>query len=59
VRDKPGLRAIIFVTVSGWKNGRLVQKIYANKVYSAVVAGRMMSAIQITTDRASAQCLTC
>lgn len=40
---------IIFVTVSGWKNGRLVQETYANKVYSEVVAGRMMSAIQITT----------
>ncbi|EPE94559.1 saccharopine dehydrogenase family protein [Rhizobium grahamii] len=40
---------IVFVTVSGWKNGRLVQETYANKVYSAVVAGRMMSAIQITT----------
>jgi saccharopine dehydrogenase-like NADP-dependent oxidoreductase len=40
---------IIFVTVSGHKYGRLVQETYANKVYSAVVAGRMMSAIQITT----------
>lgn len=40
---------IIFVTVSGRKDGRLVQETYANKVYSAVVAGRMMSAIQITT----------
>ncbi|WP_426240357.1 saccharopine dehydrogenase C-terminal domain-containing protein [Pararhizobium sp. DWP1-1-3] len=40
---------IIFVTVSGRKEGRLVQETYANKVYSAVVAGRMMSAIQITT----------
>ena len=26
-----------------------MQETYANKVYSAVVAGRMMSAIQITT----------
>ncbi|KQY25994.1 saccharopine dehydrogenase family protein [Rhizobium sp. Root482] len=40
---------IIFVTVSGRKDGRLVQETYANKVYAAVVAGRMMSAIQITT----------
>lgn len=40
---------IIFVTVAGRKDGRLVQETYANKVYSAVVAGRMMSAIQITT----------
>jgi saccharopine dehydrogenase-like NADP-dependent oxidoreductase len=40
---------IIFVTVSGRKDGRLVQETYANKVYSGVVAGRMTSAIQITT----------
>lgn len=40
---------IIFVTVSGRKNGRLVQETYANKVYSTVVEGQMMSAIQITT----------
>ncbi|QRM53557.1 saccharopine dehydrogenase family protein [Sinorhizobium sp. BG8] len=40
---------IIFVTVSGRKDGRLVQETYANKVYSAVIAGRMHSAIQITT----------
>ncbi|MFP5077466.1 saccharopine dehydrogenase C-terminal domain-containing protein [Rhizobium sp. YIM 134829] len=40
---------IVFVTVSGWRDGRLVQETYANKIYSGVVAGRMMSAIQITT----------
>ena len=40
---------IIFVTVSGRKEGRLVQETYANKVYSAVVEGQMTSAIQITT----------
>ena len=40
---------VIFVTVCGWKDGRYLQETYANKVYSAVVAGRMMSAIQITT----------
>jgi len=40
---------IIFVTVSGRKEGRLVQETHANKVYSAIVAGRMHSAIQITT----------
>ena len=45
---------IIFVTVSGRKDGRLIQETYANKVYSGVVAGRMHSAIQITT--ASAIC---
>jgi saccharopine dehydrogenase-like NADP-dependent oxidoreductase len=40
---------IVFVTVAGRKNGRLVQETYANKVYSGVVAGKMHSAIQITT----------
>jgi saccharopine dehydrogenase-like NADP-dependent oxidoreductase len=40
---------IIFVTVSGRRNGRLVQETYANKIYSARIAGRTMSAIQITT----------
>ncbi|MDF1633185.1 saccharopine dehydrogenase family protein [Mycoplana sp. MJR14] len=40
---------IVFVTVSGRKDGRLIQETYANKIYSAVIAGRMHSAIQITT----------
>lgn len=40
---------IIFVTVNGRKNGRLIQETYANKVYSSVIAGAMHSAIQITT----------
>ncbi|MBB3612532.1 saccharopine dehydrogenase family protein [Rhizobium sp. BK602] len=40
---------IIFVTVCGRRNGQLVQETYANKVYSAKIAGRTMSAIQITT----------
>ena len=40
---------IIFVTVSGRIDGRLVQETYANKVYSGPVAGKMHSAIQITT----------
>ena len=40
---------IVFVTVSGHRDGRFVQETYANKVYSGVVAGRMHSAIQITT----------
>jgi saccharopine dehydrogenase-like NADP-dependent oxidoreductase len=40
---------IVFVTVSGRKDGRLIQETYANKIYSAVIAGRMQSAIQITT----------
>ncbi|MFN4010462.1 MAG: saccharopine dehydrogenase C-terminal domain-containing protein [Pannonibacter sp.] len=40
---------IVFVTVSGRQNGRLVQETYANKIYSGVVAGKLLSAIQITT----------
>ncbi|HEY0939402.1 MAG TPA: saccharopine dehydrogenase family protein [Steroidobacter sp.] len=40
---------IVFVTVSGTRNGQLVQDTYANKIYSAEVGGVMRSAIQITT----------
>jgi len=40
---------IIFVTVSGRIDGRLVQETYAHKVYSGPIAGKMHSAIQITT----------
>ncbi|MET4036267.1 MULTISPECIES: saccharopine dehydrogenase family protein [unclassified Bradyrhizobium] len=40
---------VIFVTVCGWRDGRYVQETYANKVYAGIVAGRKMSAIQITT----------
>lgn len=40
---------LVFVTVSGRKNGRLLQETYANKIYSAEVGGEFCSAIQITT----------
>jgi saccharopine dehydrogenase-like NADP-dependent oxidoreductase len=40
---------LIFVTVSGMREGRLTQESYAKKVYSQTVNGRLMSAIQITT----------
>jgi saccharopine dehydrogenase-like NADP-dependent oxidoreductase len=40
---------LIFVTVSGTREGRLTQESYAKKVYSQTVNGRLMSAIQITT----------
>ena len=43
---------IIFVTVSGRKNGQLIQETYANKIYSRDVDGRTLSAIQITTAAA-------
>lgn len=40
---------IVFVTVSGLKDGHLVQETYANKIYAREVDGRMLSGIQITT----------
>jgi saccharopine dehydrogenase-like NADP-dependent oxidoreductase len=40
---------IIFVTVAGLKDGKLMQASYARKIYSHVMAGKMRSAIQITT----------
>ena len=40
---------IVFVTVSGLKNGRLLQETYANKIYSQRVGAIVRSAIQITT----------
>lgn len=40
---------IIFVTVSGMKDGRLMQETYVNKVYAQMIGGEMKSAIQITT----------
>lgn len=40
---------IIFVTVSGRREGRLIQETYANKIYSREVRGKMHSAIQMTT----------
>ena len=40
---------IVFVTVSGLKNGRLMQETYVNKIFSQPVGGEMKSAIQITT----------
>jgi saccharopine dehydrogenase-like NADP-dependent oxidoreductase len=40
---------IVFVTVSGLKDGHLIQETYANKIYARELAGRLLSAIQITT----------
>jgi saccharopine dehydrogenase-like NADP-dependent oxidoreductase len=40
---------IVFVTVSGLKDGRLMQETYVNKVFAQPVGGQMKSAIQITT----------
>ena len=40
---------LVFVNVSGIKNGQFVQKSYANKIYSQVINGTLYSAIQVTT----------
>jgi saccharopine dehydrogenase-like NADP-dependent oxidoreductase len=40
---------IVFVTVSGQRDGHLTQETYAHKVYSQRVGGALRSAIQITT----------
>jgi len=45
---------VIFVTVSGWLDGRLMQETYARKIYAQVLAGKLRSGIQVTT--ASAAC---
>lgn len=40
---------LVFVSVSGTRDGVLTQETYARKVYPADVAGRRLSAIQLTT----------
>lgn len=40
---------LVFISVSGMKNGQLVQETYANKVYNQSINGQLWSAIQITT----------
>ena len=45
---------IVFVTVSGMKDGRLLQNTWARKIYSHALHGTLRSAIQITT--ASSAC---
>lgn len=40
---------VIFVTVSGWRGGKLMQDTYTNKVSAREIDGIMMSGIQITT----------
>ena len=40
---------IIYAAVSGMQNGELREENYVNKVYPQVVAGRLWSAIQVTT----------
>ncbi|MBP0437204.1 saccharopine dehydrogenase family protein [Tianweitania sediminis] len=43
---------VVFVTVSGYKAGRLVQETHAQKIYSGLIGGKLYSAIQITTAAA-------
>ena len=40
---------LIFVTVTGMREGRLTQESYAKKIYAKEIDGKLMSAIQITT----------
>lgn len=43
---------VIFVTVSGRRDGRLLQETYASKIHGQTIGGRPCSAIQITTAAA-------
>ncbi len=40
---------LVFVTVSGMREGRLTQESFAKKIYSKTVDGKLYSAIQVTT----------
>jgi saccharopine dehydrogenase-like NADP-dependent oxidoreductase len=40
---------LVFVTVSGMRDGRLTQESFAKKIYSRTIDGKLFSAIQITT----------
>ncbi|MFZ3155118.1 saccharopine dehydrogenase C-terminal domain-containing protein [Pseudomonas sp.] len=40
---------LVFVTVSGLKDGKLVQQVFSRKIFADVRSGRVTSAIQITT----------
>jgi len=40
---------LIFISVSGIKDGQLIQETYANKVYNETINGKLWSAIQVTT----------
>lgn len=40
---------LVFISVSGIKDGQLVQETYANKVYNETINGKLWSAIQVTT----------
>ncbi len=40
---------LVFVSVSGWRDGSLAQQSYAKKIYAKEVNGKLLSAIQLTT----------
>ncbi len=40
---------LVFVTVTGSKHGRLMQESFVRKIYSRMVGGKLLSAIQLTT----------
>jgi saccharopine dehydrogenase-like NADP-dependent oxidoreductase len=40
---------LVFVTVTGQRNGLLTQETFARKIYGAQVGGKFLSAIQLTT----------
>jgi saccharopine dehydrogenase-like NADP-dependent oxidoreductase len=40
---------LVFVSVSGQREGRLSQESYAKKIYAKTVNGKLLSAIQLTT----------
>lgn len=40
---------LVFVSVSGYREGRLAQESYAKKIYAKAVDGKLLSAIQLTT----------
>jgi saccharopine dehydrogenase-like NADP-dependent oxidoreductase len=48
---------LIFVTVSGWREGLLTQESFAKKIYAQEVGGKLTSAIQVTT--AAGICAMC
>ncbi len=45
---------LVFVTVTGMRDGQLVQDVFSRKIFAKMICGMPMSAIQITT--AGAMC---
>jgi saccharopine dehydrogenase-like NADP-dependent oxidoreductase len=40
---------IVYAAVAGWQDGQLREENYVNKIYPQLIAGRLWSAIQVTT----------